>query len=285
MRILITGARGMLGRTLVKELSDHEIYTCDRSDADIADEAALEKFFSEAQPKVVIHCAAMTAVDRCESEIDTAYRSNVIGTTNVARLAYKYGAKLIAISTDYVFDGDLDRPYHEFDKATGGANVYGQSKWAAEEAVRAHCPNHIIARVSWLYGAGGPSFVHTMLRLADGTRPQLKVVDDQIGNPTSTLAVAREIKEILKRIDIVGTIHLTCEGETSWCGFAKKIFELANVDQKVIPCTSAEYPTPAKRPKNSRLEKRVLRLRGLPPMPQWEDALAEFIESEFPQNR
>jgi dTDP-4-dehydrorhamnose reductase len=285
MRILITGARGMLGRTLVKELSGHEICTCDRSDADIADEVALDKIFSEAQPKVVIHCAAMTAVDRCESEIDTAYRTNVIGTTNVARLAYKYGSKLIAISTDYVFDGDLDRPYHEFDKATGGSNVYGQSKWAAEEAVRAHCPNHIIARVSWLYGAGGPSFVHTMLRLADGTRPQLKVVDDQIGNPTSTLAVARAIKEILKRIDIVGTVHLTCEGETSWYGFARKIFELANVEQKVVPCTSAEYPTPAKRPKNSRLEKRVLRLRGLPPMPQWEDALAEFIAGEFPQNK
>jgi dTDP-4-dehydrorhamnose reductase len=285
MRILITGARGMLGRTLVKELSGHELYTCDRSDADIADEAALEKFFSEAQPKVVIHCAAMTAVDRCETDVDTAYRTNVIGTTNVARLAYKYGSKLIAISTDYVFDGNLGRPYHEFDKATGGLNVYGQSKWAAEEAVRAHCPNHIIARVSWLYGAGGPSFVHTMLRLADGSRTQLKVVSDQIGNPTSTLAVARAIKDILKRIDIVGTIHLTCEGETSWYGFAKKIFEFSNVPQKVIPCTSEQYPTPAKRPKNSRLEKRVLRLRGLMPMPHWEEALAEFIASEFPQNK
>ena len=148
--------------------------------------------------------------------------------------------------------------------------------------IRHHCPNHVICRISWLYGAGGPSFVHTMMKLADGTRPELKVVADQHGNPTSTLAVADELRSLLERPELVGTFHMTCEGEATWFEFAEEIFRLAGKQQKVIPCTTQEFPRPAPRPANSRLEKRMLRLAGLPPMPDWHDALAEFMRSEFP---
>ena len=190
--------------------------------------------------------------------------------------------RLIAISTDYVFDGGSGRPYHEFDRATGGHTVYGQSKFAGEEAVRTHCPNHVICRISWLYGHGGPSFVHAMMSLADGTRPMLKVVADQHGNPTSTTAVARQLRNILANPQLVGTFHLTCEGEATWFDFAQEIFRLAGKDQAVSPCRTDEFPRPAPRPKNSRLDKMMLRLAGLPPMPDWRDALAEFMQSEFP---
>lgn len=279
MKILITGSAGMLGRTLVSVLSPvHELITFTHAECDITDSESISNLIQHHRPEVVIHCAALTAVDKCESEVDRAYKTNVIGTQNIAYACNKVQAKLIAISTDYVFDGRLDRPYHEFDVANGGETVYGKSKWAAEECVRYHCPNHIIARVSWLYGAGGPSFVHTMLRLADGTRPEIKVVNDQIGNPTSCKAVADALAKILKHKEIVGTIHLTCEGEASWYEFAKKIFEIKKKSQRVVPCSSEEYVTSAKRPSNSRLEKRVLRLRGLDLMPQWEVALKDFLD-------
>jgi dTDP-4-dehydrorhamnose reductase len=137
-------------------------------------------------------------VDKCETEIDFAYKLNAFGTANVAAACHRNNVRLIAISTDYVFEGNSDRPYNEFDTANGGNTVYGKSKFAGEEAVRRHCPDHVICRISWLYGMGGPSFVHAMLKLADGTRPELKVVADQIGNPTSTTAVARQLRHILK---------------------------------------------------------------------------------------
>ena len=147
--------------------------------------------------------------------------------------------------------------------------------------MRTHCPNHVICRISWLYGHGGPSFVHAMMSLADGTRPMLKVVADQHGNPTSTTAVARQLRNILANPELVGTFHLTCEGEATWFEFAQEIFRLAGKNQAVSPCTTDEFPRPAPRPKNSRLDKMMLCLAGLPPMPDWRDALAEFMKSEF----
>ncbi len=140
----------------------------------------------------------------------------------------------------------------------------------------------MIARISWLYGFGGPSFVHAMMSLADGSRPVLKVVADQHGNPTSAIAVARALRGLLKRPELCGTFHLTCEGEATWAEFAEEIFRLAGIDQKVQPCTTDEFPRPAPRPKNSRLEKAALCVAGLPPMPDWKDALAEFMKAEFP---
>ena len=164
MRVLLTGGNGMLGRTLVRELGgEFDVIATDLPEADITDEVSLDVIFGQHAPDAVIHCAAMTAVDRCETERDLAFRLNARGTANVAALCNRRGIRLVAISTDYVFDGDSYRSYNEFDRATGGRTVYGQSKFAGEEAVRTLCPNHVIARISWLYGAGGPSFVHAMI--------------------------------------------------------------------------------------------------------------------------
>ena len=281
MKIMLTGGRGMLGRTLCAELTDFTVIPTDYPDGDITDAAKFDALVKEINPDAVIHCAAMTAVDKCESEIDLAYKLNADGSANVARSCHRHGVRLIAISTDYVFDGASDRPYNEFDLATGGNTVYGKSKFAGEEAVRRYCPDHLICRISWLYGAGGPSFVHTMINLADGTRPELKVVADQIGNPTSTLAVARKLRELLLHPELTGTFHLTCEGEATWAEFAAEIFRLTGKKQKIVPCTTSEFPRPAPRPENSRLDKMQLRLNGFAPMPHWKDALAEFIALEF----
>lgn len=272
----------MLGRTLVHELGgDFEVVPTDLPEADITDEETIDSVIAHHAPDVVIHCAAMTAVDRCETERDMAFRLNARGTANVAAACHRHGVRLVAISTDYVFDGDSNSPYDEFDHPTGGNTVYGQSKFAGEEAVRSHCPNHVICRISWLYGAGGPSFVHAMMNFADGARPELKVVADQRGNPTSTIAVARALRHVLKRQNLCGTFHMTCEGEASWAEFAEEIFRIAGRNQKVVPCTTEEYPRPAPRPKNSRLDKMALRLAGLPPMPNWKDALREFMRLEY----
>jgi len=280
MKIMITGGRGMLGRSLLRELGTHHLTVADLPECDITCAPALEAFVAEARPDVVIHCAAMTQVDLCETEVERAYKLNAAGSGNVAAACFRHNARLIAISTDYVFRGDLDRPYNEFDPA-GALTVYGASKFAGEQLVRELCPNHVIARVSWLYGSGGPSFVHTMMKLADGTRNELKVVADQIGNPTSTPAVARKLREIVARPELAGTFHLTCEGEASWFDFAAAIFRMAGVEQKLVPCTTAEFPRPAPRPANSRLDKMMLRMHGLSPMPDWKSALAEFMAEEF----
>ncbi|MCQ2404309.1 MAG: dTDP-4-dehydrorhamnose reductase [Lentisphaeria bacterium] len=281
MRVVVTGGKGMLGRTLQQVLAGHELLVADLPEWDILDAAGFDAKLAAAHADAVIHCAAMTAVDKCETETDLAYKLNAVGSMNVAAACHRNGVRLIAISTDYVFGGELDRPYHEFDVAGGAHTVYGASKFAGEEMIRRHCPNHVICRISWLYGFGGPSFVHAMMNLADGTRPVLKVVADQHGNPTSALAVSRQLAMMLDRPELVGTFHMTCEGEATWAEFAQEIFRLAGKEQAVQPCTTAEFPRPAPRPLNSRLEKRMLRLCGLPPMPDWHDALAEFMKLEF----
>ena len=280
LKVLITGAKGMLGRTLCQNLINVEIIPTERSELDITNAKETDRVIGTASPDVVIHCAAMTAVDLCETETDRAFQINAVGTANVAAACNRHHAKMIAISTDYVFDGHGPRPYNEYDIANGGRTVYGLSKWAGEEAVRALCPNHIIGRVAWLYGPGGPSFVHTMLKLADGSRPLLKVVDDQRGNPTSTFAVCRALQGLLEQPEIVGTFHLTCEGETTWYGFAKYIFDCMNIDQRLEPCSTDEFPRLALRPKNSCLDKMNLRLHGLEPMSHWKDECRRVLMSK-----
>ncbi len=275
MKLLITGGKGMLGRTLAQRFRNHETLIVDLPEIDITEAASLQTVVDAFRPAVIIHCAAMTAVDACESQAEVAYRINALGSANVAACARRAGARLIAMSTDYVFDGTLDRPYHEGD-TPAPRTVYGRTKLAAEEAIRAHCPDqHTIIRTAWLYGPGGPSFVHTMLKLGRESGPALKVVDDQIGNPTSTDAVAGLV-EYLLATPLQGVVHGSCEGEVSWYGFAREIFRLWKLSRELTPCTTEEYPRPAPRPANSRLEKRALRIAGGPPMPHWADALAEF---------
>lgn len=283
MKVLLTGGKGMLGRTIRRILGDRfEIIPTDLPEADITDPGVFSAVLAKHSPDAVIHCAAMTDVDKCETERELAYRLNERGSANVATACKAVGCRLLAISTDYVFDGFADHAYTEYDTANGGATLYGKSKFAGEEAIRRIYPeNSVICRVSWLYGFGGPSFVHTMLQLADGSRPVLKVVSDQIGNPTSAVAVSRKLGELLERPEVTGTIHMTCEGEASWADFAREIFRRKGVKQEVLNCTTEEFPRPAPRPKNSRLVKQRLRELGFAPMPDWKDALSEFLKLEF----
>ena len=276
MKIIITGGNGMLGTTLRRRLTGHTLVVADLPEHDITDRNGFIDFVVSERPDTVIHCAAMTQVDNCESSPDLAWQLNAIGSRNVAEACAQVGAKCIAISTDYVFSGDLGRPYTELD-ATSPKTVYGKTKLAGEEFVREFAPNHIIARVAWLYGANGPSFVHTMINLARQGKTELKVVADQFGNPTGATAVAQALQTLLERPELVGTFHLTCEGEASWFEFAEAIFELSGIAMKVTPCTTEEFPRPAPRPKDSRLEKLMLREHALPPMPHWRDTLAEFL--------
>ncbi len=281
MHIMITGAQGMLGRTLARHWAHHQLSLVDIGDFDLGDAGATVAAIERTRPDVIVHGAAMTAVDKCETEQDLAFRVNALGSAHVAVGAQRIGARVIGISTDYVFRGDASRPYHEWDSADP-QTVYGQSKWAGEVALRTHCTNHLICRISWLYGPGGPSFVHTMLKLGASEGPPLKVVNDQIGNPTSTDAVATHLSLLLER-PIVGTVHLTCEGEGTWFDFTQEIFRLRGLKRGVVPCATSEYPRPAPRPANSRLEKRALRLHGLPPMPDWRETLARFFD-EHPES-
>lgn len=270
----------MLARTLQQRWSQNIVLAPPRDQLDVTRLDLVTGAIATERPDVVIHCAAHTKVDACETEIERAFAVNAVGSANVAIACHRAGVRLIAISTDYVFPGDLSRPYHEWD-AVGPRTVYGASKLAGEMAVRDHCPDHVIARVAWLYGAGGPSFVHTMLKLGKQAGPPLKVVADQIGNPTSTSAVADALEPLLRRDGPVGTFHTTCAGEATWYDFTREIFRLSDCTRELVPCVTDEYPRPAPRPANSRLEPRARRLYGLPVIATWQDALASFIH-EFP---
>ncbi len=283
MKILITGANGMLGRTLRQRLAGHELISTDLPETDITRLDDIRRLFAATRPDAMIHCAAFTNVDACETNQELAYAVNEIGSKNIASAAREYNVRLIAISTDYVFRGDASMPYSETD-TPAPQTVYGKSKLAGEQAILQECPNAVIGRTAWLYGPGGPSFVHTMLKLA-ATHSTLKVVNDQHGNPTSTFALSAAIENILLHPELSGVFHLTCEGETTWHGFAVELFKQYQalhpefVIPDVQPCTTAEYPRPAPRPANSRLLKTALARHNLPPMQKWQGALADFLRT------
>lgn len=269
----------MLGRTLVRAFSaDHALFCADLPETDILSQESLKRAFTEFAPDAAVHCAAFTNVDKCETERDAAFALNRDGTANVARACAAHGAKLVAISTDYVFSGDAPGPYPET-AVPAPRTVYGASKLAGEEAALSLCPGAAILRIAWLYGRGGPSFVHTMASLGTKDGPPLKVVDDQRGNPTSASAVAGAVRFVLEN-GLSGVIHGTCEGECSWFEFAREIFSSLGLQRGVEPCTTAEFPRPAPRPANSALAKTVLAAHGYR-MPQWREALKEFLEDEF----
>ena len=282
MRILVTGGKGMLGRTLQRALSDHEIVVADLPEWDITDcDGFMEKTLA-AKPDAVVHCAAMTKVDDCETNRDLAFKLNEEGSRNVALAAKAAGARLIAISTDYVFSGDPPREpwaWGEND-IPRPRTVYGASKFAGEQMVQMILPEAAIVRIAWLYGAGGPSFVHTMAKLGAQEGAPLKVVDDQRGNPTSTDVVADVVKFLLSKPDVSGIVHGTCEGACTWYELTVELFRLLGCTREVVPCTTEEFPRPAPRPRNSALRKSVLNLLGYR-TPGWKTALSDFVAKEF----
>ncbi|VBB09327.1 rmld: dtdp-4-dehydrorhamnose reductase [Lucifera butyrica] len=274
MKILITGANGQLGRELTKRLQGTDFLPTDVAEMDITDQNATRKVIESYRPGVVIHGAAYTNVDGAEANPDLAYKINAVGTQNVAVACLNCGAKMVYISTDYVFDGTLGRAYNDFDQPNP-QSVYGKSKYAGETLAK-HILNRLfIVRTSWLYGDGN-NFVRTMLKLGQ-ERDEIKVVNDQHGCPTSTKDLA---EVILKLIDTesYGTYHAANTGVTTWYDFARKIFELSgNTRVKVLPQTTEELNRPAPRPMYSPFENRMLRLAIGHTVRPWEEALKEYI--------
>jgi dTDP-4-dehydrorhamnose reductase len=275
MRLVITGAAGMLGQDLAAATKDagHDVVALARADLDIADRAAADEALRTARPHVVFNCAAWTDVDGAEADPDRALAINGAGAGNVARAAAAAGAWTIHVSSDYVFDGAKRTPYVESD-AVGPLSSYGRSKLAGEREVAAQAPErHTIVRSSWLFGAGGPCFPATILRLA-GERDELKVVDDQIGCPTFTGHLARALVDLAARQwPPVGVVHVAGGGLCSWYEFAREIVAASGVSCEVRTCTTAEMPRPATRPAYSVLRSE----RDAPVLPDWRRGLTEYM--------
>jgi dTDP-4-dehydrorhamnose reductase len=276
VKILITGANGQLGRELIKQLQGTDHLATDVAEMDITNQNNTLQVVESYRPDVVIHGAAYTNVDGAESNIDLAYRINAIGTQNVAAACLKYDAKMVYVSTDYVFDGTLGRAYNEFD-LTNPQSIYGKSKLAGETLAKHILNKLFIVRTSWLYGDGN-NFVRTMLKLGK-EREELRVVNDQYGCPTSTIDLANAILALMQT-QHYGTYHAANTGVTTWYDFAKKIFELSGNDRvKVLPQTTDELGRPAPRPKYSPLENMMLGLTVGKIMRPWEEALEEYISN------
>lgn len=277
MRILVTGAGGMLGSDLVARFrSGHEVTGVTRHDFDILKESEIRGFLARVRPDWVIHAAAFTNVDRCESEPDKAYRVNSEGARDVARACWSVGARMLYISTDYVFDGTKGSPYMENDPVNP-LNVYGKSKLRGEQEVQKVLRDALIVRTSWLYGHKGPNFVEAILAQV-GKKDELAVVADQVGNPTYTPDLADAVARLVEA-GAYGPVHVTNEGLCSWYGYAGKILELAGITgMKIKAVTTAELGRPAVRPAYSALSKdRYYNITGHR-LRDWKEALAEYLE-------
>lgn len=277
-KLLITGGNGQLGRAinnLYKDREDIECINTDVDELDITNLDAVIKFVDECRPYAILNCAAHTAVDLCEDQVELAYRINAIGPRNLSIAADKFDCKMMQISTDYVFAGDSDKPYLEFDKPNP-QGVYGKSKLAGEEFVKEFSKKHFIIRTAWLYG-DGKNFVKTMLRLAQD-HEEVGVVYDQVGSPTSAVELAKAMDALIFT-ENYGTFHGTCEGVCSWADFAEEIFRLAGKNVKVNRLTSDQYPAKAKRPAYSVLENYMLKSTTDFMFADWHDALKEYMKS------
>jgi dTDP-4-dehydrorhamnose reductase len=287
-RVLLLGAGGQLGMELKRKLdAESELTALARTDLDFTDEDAIRAAVRLTKPEIVVNAAAYTAVDKAESESELCAQVNAVAPGVIADEIGKTNGWLIHYSTDYVFDGSGNKPWLESD-ATGPLGVYGQTKLDGELAIAATGCRHVILRTSWVYAAEGRNFLHTMLRLGK-EREQLKIVDDQIGAPTTAEALTEATQVVLRRLissktsaSPAGVYHLTCGGSTSWCGFAKAIFEAFSSRQRVpevLPIPSEAYPTPAKRPRNSRLccDKFFGQFGYC--MPEWQDALRDVAST------
>ena len=275
--LIITGCNGQLGRAINKELegsSEYKLVNTDVEELDITDVNAVLAFVREHKPYAILNCAAYTAVEACETERDLAYKINAVGPRNLSLAAAETGAKLVQVSTDYVFAGDGDHPYEEFD-LTYPQGVYGASKLAGENYVREFAGRYFNIRTAWLYGER-KNFVRTMLRLSE-TNDKVRVVNDQFGCPTSAKELAKAILYLLPT-DNYGLFHGTCEGSCSWADFASEIFRLAGKSTVVEGISTEEYGAKVKRPAYSVLDNYMFRLTTDFQFAHWKDALREYME-------
>lgn len=270
MKVLVTGANGMLGQDLcpILEQNNYDVVKTDVDNLDITNEDMVQQVLTKENPDIVIHCAAYTNVDKAEEDIAVARLINKTGTENIAKVCTQINSLLVYVSTDYVFEGNGDKPYKPDDK-TNPLNNYGLTKFEGEEAVRKYCKEYYIARTSWLYGIHGKNFVETMISLAD--RPEVKVVNDQTGCPTWTVELCSAILTLLKEKRPFGTYHTCGAGATTWYEFTKEIYKQCNLNVNLQPCTTSEFPRPAKRPTYS-----VMDNDGL--CRDWKLALKDYIQ-------
>ena len=276
MKVLVTGITGQLGFDVMAELHNRSIEAIGaaRKDFDLTDELKIEQYIKLQKPDAVIHCAAYTAVDKAEDESELSMQVNGRATEVIAKVCKDINAKMIYISTDYVFPGDGNKPY-EVNSPKNPPNAYGRSKLAGEEAVIKTLEQYFIVRISWVFGINGKNFIKTMLRLSE-TKDKLTVVDDQIGSPTFTADLAHLLVDMVQT-NKYGIYHATNEGFCSWAEFAAEIFRQADKNTEVIPIPSSAYPTKAVRPKNSRLSKSSLDNAGFKRLPSWKDAVGRYL--------
>lgn len=277
MRILVTGVKGQLGHDVVNELAKrgHTPIGVDVEEMDITDAAAVEREIRKEPLDAVIHCAAYTAVDAAEDNQELCMRVNAEGTRNIARVCRELDIKMVYISTDYVFDGEGERPW-EPDDPRSPLNVYGESKYQGELAVEENLEKYFIVRIAWVFGVNGKNFIKTMLRLAESQK-EINVVNDQIGSPTYTYDLSVLLADMVET-EKYGRYHATNEGLCTWYEFAQEIFKQAGVDVKLNPVSSTEFPAKAKRPHNSRMDKSKLTQNGFRRLPSWQDALKRYLE-------
>ncbi len=282
-KILVTGVKGQLGFDCVRELHKRgytNVLGIDREELDITDHDAVIKYITEAKPSVVMHNAAWTAVDKAEETPDAVYAVNALGPKYIAEACKMVGAKMVYISTDYVFNGLGDKPFN-IDDPKEGLSVYGKTKAQGEDFVRSQISDYFIVRISWVFGVNGNNFVKTMLKLAGMGKTELNVVCDQIGSVTYTYDLSKLLCDMIET-DKYGVYHATNEGYISWAEFAEEIFKQSNNNVKVNYVTTEEYlkmvPQQAKRPLNSRMSKESLDKAGFKRLPNWKDALNRYLK-------
>jgi dTDP-4-dehydrorhamnose reductase len=273
MRVVVTGGSGQLARAIRETWTGHEVLCPPEAELDLSSREAIRRVLHEVNPGVVINAGAFTQVDRCEAEEAVATLINGTAVAWLAETCDDLQAKLVQISTDYVFDGQGTRPYRETDPVNP-QSVYGRTKFLGEQAALSAC-NHLVARTSWLYDAWGKNFFLTMVNAARQGRA-LRVVADQRGTPTSCRALARQLQTAIDE-DWRGLVHATCAGETTWHGFAAEIFRQTGIEASLSPCTTADYPLPAPRPAYSVMDGAHRGELGTDRMPTWEHALVEVV--------
>lgn len=278
MRVLVTGVKGQLGYDVVRELEKrgHTAIGVDVEEMDITDAMTVDRVISDSMVDAVVHCAAYTAVDAAEDNVGVCTKINADGTENIVKVCKKLDIKMIYISTDYVFDGQGNRPWEPDDVVTEPLNMYGMSKYLGEQAVQKYLEKFYIVRIAWVFGINGKNFIKTMLRLGK-ENGKVSVVNDQFGSPTYTEDLAVLLVDMVET-NRYGIYHATNEGFCSWYEFACEIFRQAGMDVEVTPVSSNEFPAKAKRPFNSRMSKEKLVANGYRKLPTWQDATARYVK-------